>query len=64
MCSFSRVQQAVSHAIALIQHIANKQVDVTTHTNHDVTGEWLDNQIEKEVDRRQGVTGADRAPQP
>lgn len=57
---FFSIPQAVSHAQAGILHLAGKPVDITMHGTHQVTREWLDNEIEKEADRRQGYTGPAR----
>jgi len=57
---FFSIPQAVSHAQVGILHLAGKPVDITTHGTHQVTREWLDNEIEKEADRRQGYAGPAR----
>lgn len=57
---FFSIPQAVAHAEALIMHTANRPVQQTMHATHQVTHEWGDNQIERVVNDRAGLSAADR----
>lgn len=57
---FFSIPQAVSHAEALIMHIAQQAVQDGMHATHQLTREWGDSDIEKVVDNRAGYAGAAR----
>lgn len=57
---FFSVPHAISHAQALLMHLADKAVNVSMHSGHEATREWTENQIQKLVDGRQGLTGVSR----
>lgn len=57
---FFSVPQAVSHAEALIMHLAQQPVDPAMHGAHQVTREWDDRDIDKVVDNRAGYKDGGR----
>lgn len=57
---FFSIPQAISHAEALIMHIAQQPVQEGMHAAHQVTREWRDSDIEKVVDNRAGYFEAGR----
>ncbi len=57
---FFSISQAISHAEALIMHIAKQSVQDGMHGTHQATREWGDSDIEKVVDNRAGYSGTAR----
>lgn len=57
---FFSVPQATAHAEALIMLTAGRTPDHTFHSAHEVTREWVDNQIESVVNERAGISVSDR----
>lgn len=52
---FFSIPHAVAHAESLILHASGRSVQQSTHAAHDVTREWLDNQISRVVNDRAGL---------
>ena len=57
---FFSIPQAVSHAETLISLAAGQSPSSSLHSNHDHTREWADNQIERIVNNRAGLTSEQR----
>lgn len=57
---FFSIPQAVSHAEALILHVANKPINPNMHAAHEITREWGDAAIDKVVDNRAGLINEGR----
>lgn len=57
---FFSLPQAAAHSEALITLLAGRPVDQGFHAGHEVTREWIDNQIERVVNDRAGVAPVDR----
>lgn len=58
---FFTIPHVAAHAKALILKTAGKATPDSSHASHEVTKEWVDNQISMVVDNRAGLKGTDRS---
>ncbi|MFN1266803.1 hypothetical protein [Pseudomonas lundensis] len=53
---FFSVPQAIAHSEALLRHSTNTATTSTMHAAHEATREWRDNEIQKVVNNRAGLS--------